>query len=107
MHYTMFDTPVLKTLLYWGALIYMKIFRWKLEGTPPDIPKYVMIAAPHTSNWDLVITLILAFAFQLKVYWVGKHTIFKPPFGAPWTADGRETRSPSPLRLSRTMNGSL
>ncbi|MDQ5987734.1 MAG: hypothetical protein CSYNP_03479 [Syntrophus sp. SKADARSKE-3] len=82
IHYTIFDTPVLKTMLYRAALIYMKIFRWKRGGAPPSFPKYVMIAAPHTSNWDLVITLILAFAYQINVCWVGKHTIFRPPFGS-------------------------
>jgi len=81
MHYTLFDTPVLKTLLYGGSRLYMFVFRWKKEGAAPDLPKYVMIAAPHTSNWDLVMTLIMAFAFRIKVFWIGKHTIFKPPFG--------------------------
>lgn len=82
MQHTIFDTPVVKTLLYWGARFYMFIFHWEKEGKVPDLPKYVMIAAPHTSNWDLVITLILAFVLQIKIYWIGKHTIFKPPFGA-------------------------
>ncbi len=81
MHYTIFDTPVLKDLLYFSSLFYMWLFRWKKEGAAPPIPRYVMIAAPHTSNWDLVITLVLAFAFRIKVFWIGKHTIFKPPFG--------------------------
>lgn len=79
--YTIFDTPVLKTLLYWASLMYMKVFRWKREGKAPGIPKYVMIAAPHTSNWDLPITLILAFALRIKIFWLGKHSIFEPPFG--------------------------
>ncbi|MDD5168412.1 MAG: lysophospholipid acyltransferase family protein [Syntrophales bacterium] len=71
----------MKTLLYWASLMYMKVFRWKREGKAPGIPKYVMIAAPHTSNWDLPITLILAFALRIKIFWLGKHSIFEPPFG--------------------------
>nr|MCU0926130.1 lysophospholipid acyltransferase family protein [Hydrogenophaga sp.] len=43
--------------------------------------KSVFIAAPHTSNWDLPYTLMVAFALRLNPYWMGKHTIFKAPFG--------------------------
>jgi len=40
----------------------------------------VVIAAPHTTNWDLPITLAMAFAFKCNLYWMGKESIFKPPF---------------------------
>ena len=40
----------------------------------------MLIAAPHTSNWDLPYTLMVAFALRLNVYWMGKTSIFKPPF---------------------------
>ncbi|MDI9569710.1 MAG: lysophospholipid acyltransferase family protein [Pseudomonadota bacterium] len=81
MRRTFFDTPVLKRVLHLLALFYMWAFRWKKEGRVPDAPKFVMIAAPHTSNWDLPMTLILALAFGMKIFWLGKHTIFRPPFG--------------------------
>jgi 1-acyl-sn-glycerol-3-phosphate acyltransferase len=41
----------------------------------------VIIAAPHTSNWDLPHMLAASFVFRLKVSWLGKHTLFRPPFG--------------------------
>ncbi len=41
-----------------------------------------MIAAPHTSNWDLPYTLMVAFVLRLQIHWMGKHTIFRPPFRA-------------------------
>jgi 1-acyl-sn-glycerol-3-phosphate acyltransferase len=41
-----------------------------------------MIAAPHTSNWDLPVMLILAFAFRTKLCWMGKDALFRWPFGA-------------------------
>lgn len=41
----------------------------------------VVIAAPHTSNWDLPFMLAFAWTCQLKVRWLGKHTLFKPPWG--------------------------
>ena len=41
----------------------------------------MLIAAPHTSNWDLAFLLALAAGFDLRVSWMGKHGLFKPPFG--------------------------
>ena len=42
----------------------------------------MLIAAPHTSNWDLPYTLMVGFALRLNLYWMGKESIFRPPFGA-------------------------
>ena len=81
MRYTIFDTPILKALLHWLSLILLKIFGWRMEGERPKTPKYVMIAAPHTSNWDLVIMLILAFSYKTKICWMGKDALFQRPFG--------------------------
>jgi 1-acyl-sn-glycerol-3-phosphate acyltransferase len=41
----------------------------------------VLIAAPHTSNWDLPYTLMVAFALRLNIHWMGKRQIFRWPFG--------------------------
>jgi 1-acyl-sn-glycerol-3-phosphate acyltransferase len=41
----------------------------------------VLIAAPHTSNWDLPYTLMVAFVLRLNIYWMGKEQLFKAPFG--------------------------
>ncbi len=80
MHYTIFDTPVLKTLARLFSLLALKLSGWRTEGRLPDIPKFVMIAAPHTSNWDFVLLLFMAFAFRVKVYWMGKDALFRQPF---------------------------
>lgn len=82
MHRTMFDTPILNVLLRRLALFLMWIFRWRIEGKLPDTPKFVLIAAPHTSNWDLPVMLSLAFAFRTGLFWMGKDTLFRRPFGA-------------------------
>lgn len=81
MHYTVFDTPVVRNVLYWVSRSYLHVFKWRYEGHLPDIPKFVVIAAPHTSNWDFPITMFLAFALKAKVYWMGKDSLFKKPFG--------------------------
>jgi 1-acyl-sn-glycerol-3-phosphate acyltransferase len=81
MHRTIFTTPVVNTLLRGLSIAFLKLAGWKVEGHLPDnATKCVLIAAPHTSNWDLPYTLMVAFVLRLNVYWMGKSSIFKPPF---------------------------
>jgi 1-acyl-sn-glycerol-3-phosphate acyltransferase len=81
MHRTMFDTPIVRPVLRAFSLITLRLAGWKVEGEiPADLKKCVMIAAPHTSNWDLPFTLMIAFAMKAPIYWMGKDSIFKPPF---------------------------
>jgi 1-acyl-sn-glycerol-3-phosphate acyltransferase len=82
MHYTVFDTPVIKQLLRAASLAYLRLAGWRIEGElPAHASKCVLIAAPHTSNWDLPYTLMTAFVLGLNPYWMGKASIFRPPFG--------------------------
>ncbi|NOY69896.1 MAG: glycerol acyltransferase [Deltaproteobacteria bacterium] len=81
MQYTIFDTPILRTVLHWIGLLLMKMLGWRTEGDPPDFPKYVLIAAPHTSNWDFFYTMLLAFIYRLNVYFMAKKELFRWPFG--------------------------
>ena len=53
---------------------------WQCEGWLPRIPKFVLVGAPHTSNWDLPFTLLMAFAFRARIHWMGKKAIFRRPF---------------------------
>jgi len=53
---------------------------WRTEGQLPSIPKFVLVGAPHTSNWDLPFTLFIAFAFRAPIHWMGKEAIFRRPF---------------------------
>ncbi|TVQ71776.1 MAG: glycerol acyltransferase, partial [Oceanospirillales bacterium] len=65
MHPTMFDTPVIRPLLRAISVITLRLVGWKVEGEiPADLKKCVMIAAPHTSNWDLPFTLMIAFVMK-------------------------------------------
>lgn len=81
MKYTMYNTPVLKTILRIISLAMLKVTGWEYVGVKPTVPKYVAIAAPHTSNWDMPVMFYIAFAFKLKIYWTGKKELFKKPFG--------------------------
>jgi 1-acyl-sn-glycerol-3-phosphate acyltransferase len=81
MHRTIFTTPVINTLFRGLSIAFLKLTGWKVEGSlPANASKCVLIAAPHTSNWDLPYTLMVAFVLRLNVYWMGKDSIFKPPF---------------------------
>ncbi len=65
----------------WTGLIFLKMFGWRIEGELPNIKKFVIIAAPHTSNWDFPITLAVSFALKMKIYWMGKIALFRWPLG--------------------------
>ena len=63
-----------------GRLI-LKLIGWEILGERPPHDKFVLIAAPHTSNWDLPIMLSIALVFDIKLHWIGKHTLFRFPYG--------------------------
>ena len=68
-------------LLSWFARAIMRLFGWRFEGEPPDMDKYVLVAAPHTTNWDFLVMLALDFAFKIDSVWLGKESIFGSPLG--------------------------
>jgi 1-acyl-sn-glycerol-3-phosphate acyltransferase len=59
----------------------MGIRGWHVEGGIPDIPKMVLIVAPHTSNWDFLTGLWVKLALRMGARFVGKHTLFRWPMG--------------------------
>jgi 1-acyl-sn-glycerol-3-phosphate acyltransferase len=74
MSLTLFNTPVLRPVL--------RAKGWRIDGAlPAEAQRCVLIAAPHTSNWDLPYTLALGLALRMQLRWVGKASLFKPPFG--------------------------
>jgi 1-acyl-sn-glycerol-3-phosphate acyltransferase len=82
MHRTIFSTPVVNTCLRAASRGFLRATGWRIEGElPPGAAKAVLIAAPHTSNWDLPYTLMVAFSLRLNIYWMGKASIFRFPFG--------------------------
>ncbi len=57
----------------------LKLTGWKIEGDIPNVSQIVVIAAPHTSNWDFVIGMFVIFALGIRLFWMGKHTLFNSP----------------------------
>jgi len=82
MQHTLFDTPVVNTLLRGLSRAVLRLQGWQVQGSlPAEAAKSVLIAAPHTSNWDLPYTLMVAFCLHLRVYWMGKDSLFRGPLG--------------------------
>lgn len=71
-----------------AARLFLRLTGWEAEGAKPVHQKFVLIAAPHTSNWDLAYLLALAVVFDIKISWMGKHTLFRGPMGAVMEALG-------------------
>jgi 1-acyl-sn-glycerol-3-phosphate acyltransferase len=69
--------PSARYWTYWVARAYLKVFGWELEGQLPNDRKAVLIAAPHTTGWDLPHMLAVAWANHLDLCWLGKHTLFE------------------------------
>jgi 1-acyl-sn-glycerol-3-phosphate acyltransferase len=81
MSKTIFNISLIRNPLRLLSLVLLKILGWQLQGELPATRKFVMIAAPHTSNWDAFYMIMVSFVFRINLYWMGKHTLFKPPFG--------------------------
>ena len=64
-----------------SRFILFTIMRWKVVNTFPNLKKYVVIAAPHTSWQDFPIGILAKFAIPVKANYIGKASLFKPPFG--------------------------
>jgi 1-acyl-sn-glycerol-3-phosphate acyltransferase len=77
--HTIFDTPILRAITKLIAITYLKIIGWETAGEVPKEPKFVLIAAPHTSNVDFPILMALAFRFGIRIHWIGKDSLFPGP----------------------------
>jgi 1-acyl-sn-glycerol-3-phosphate acyltransferase len=78
---TIHETIIVRPLVRWLALMFFKLTGWTTEGHQPDLRRYVIIAAPHTSNWDFVYTLCLAFIYRFNPVIMMKDTWFRWPLG--------------------------
>ena len=81
MQRTLFTTPLVSPLLKLVARLGLKLVGWKAVGTPPVEKNFVLVAAPHESNFDLALLLAIAFVLEFKLYWMGKDTLFTGPLG--------------------------
>ncbi|MDG1312018.1 MAG: lysophospholipid acyltransferase family protein [Porticoccaceae bacterium] len=82
MRYTLFTTPILSDVLRGISKVVLKLIRWRVVGSlPQDQHKYVLIVAPHTSNWDFVLFVLAVSVLRLKPSVLIKSTLFVGPLG--------------------------
>ena len=78
---TLFNTPVITDFFYLISVLWLRAAGWNTKGLPSAEKKFVMIAYPHTSNWDVPFTLAICMVYRLKIYWMGKSSLFWGPIG--------------------------
>jgi 1-acyl-sn-glycerol-3-phosphate acyltransferase len=78
---SVFTTPVITPLLRAVTKGLLRAFGWKVVPTDRMQPPFVFLGAPHTSNWDFLLLMAAMLVLRLDVRWLGKHTLFRFPFG--------------------------
>ena len=81
MRTTFFSTPILTPCLRLLAVGLLKLTGWKAVGTDLPNARVVLIGAPHTSNWDFPLMVMVALKLRIKIFWMGKHSLFPFPLG--------------------------
>ena len=67
----------------WLGALASRLFRhsgWGIEGQVPAEAKLILVVGPHTSNWDFAVGVTAMLALDLRIHWIGKHTLFRQPF---------------------------
>ena len=78
---TLFRVPIVSQLLKLIASALLRISGWRVVGALPSECKYVLIGAPHTSNWDFPLMLLAVLKVGMDVHWLGKSSLFPPLIG--------------------------
>jgi 1-acyl-sn-glycerol-3-phosphate acyltransferase len=70
---------------HWSRLAkrVLALLGWRLDIHIPDEPRLVVLAAPHTSNWDGLLAMLAIVALQIKLALFIKHTAFQGVLGGP------------------------
>ncbi|WP_135212920.1 1-acyl-sn-glycerol-3-phosphate acyltransferase [Vitreimonas flagellata] len=68
-------------IVRWLSSAYLTLAGWKVRGDWPGVDKAVLVAAPHTSNWDGLNMLATAGFYRVKLAWMGKKSLTQGPFG--------------------------
>jgi 1-acyl-sn-glycerol-3-phosphate acyltransferase len=59
----------------------LNVLGWELVGEAPEEPKYLVIGAPHTSNWDFIHIMPAILGMGVNLRWLAKASLFRPPLG--------------------------
>lgn len=63
--------------------IILELLGWRIQGAERlnEIPKKIFAVVPHTSNWDFPLGLLIRKAANMETYYLGKKSLFRPPWG--------------------------
>jgi 1-acyl-sn-glycerol-3-phosphate acyltransferase len=76
------DNPFgISAFMHGLAKLLFRLWGWKTEGSVHQPPRFVVIAAPHTSNWDALVMVTAAYIFRVKMAWFVKAEAFFFPLG--------------------------
>ncbi len=81
MKNTVYNSSFFRSLLSFIARFFLRLRGWEVIGAPPKEKKSVIISVPHETNWDFPLALSFAFVVGHKIYWMGKKSLFRWPFG--------------------------
>ena len=77
---TVFSTPILTPILRVISIVILKILGWETKGKEILNQRFMLFGAPHTSNWDFPLMLLVILKLKLRIFWMGKDTLFPFPF---------------------------
>lgn len=72
---------LLSRIVKWVLLVLYKRYGWRAVGIVPEPRKFVLIAAPHTSNWDFLYFLGLTQDLDIDAHFMAKKSLFRWPMG--------------------------
>lgn len=74
---------------------------WRVVGDPPSDARFVLVAAPHTSAWDVPLMLGCTLQVRLRLHWLGLATYFRWPIAGllRWLGGVPITRGPAAQRV--------
>ena len=68
-------------LYRWLCTAYLRLSGWRMQGDWPDLPKFTLVAAPHTSNLDAINMIAAAGYYRVPLKWMGKKELTEGPLG--------------------------
>ncbi|WP_444929744.1 1-acyl-sn-glycerol-3-phosphate acyltransferase [Microbulbifer sp. SSSA002] len=85
MQRTIFNTPIVTPILRLVARMLLKLHGWRVKADEQSLKlkQYVLIGAPHTTNWDGYYFILAALKLKMTPQWMGKDKLFTFPLGVP------------------------
>ncbi len=80
MKLNMFENKRFIEFGYHVSGILLSLMGWKIKGKLPHKREFVLIGAPHSSDWDFIFFILMVLKFKTHIHWMARHTMFISPF---------------------------